>query len=258
MIYHCNGGLTITSPIVSCEMEAGFQRRQAELSCHYSHFRWKHMFTGRITWTTCLATTHLQDLVHACLQRSMPNLCRQCTFHLKCMATCCDSCLASRWGLEGHRLLSGVLFIDVSLSSNYAEIFRIVRFNCVCHLELQNLKASWLFWHHVFLFMNNIWIWLYTTHLPAASLWISWTAGLVRPVTGSPAVRSFLDDASSSIFIVIILRQFRRPVFGWRLCGCYHHQHQQYVHEHEQGHQNEQQQQQQQENISNHNQAPLH
>lgn len=142
MIYHCNGGLTITSPIVSCEMEAGFQRRQAELSCHYSHLGWKHMFTGRITWTTCLATTHLQDLVHACLQRSMPNLCRQCTFHLKCMATCCDSCLASRWGLEGHRLLSGVLFIDVSLSSNYAEIFRIVRFNCVCHLELQNLKAS--------------------------------------------------------------------------------------------------------------------
>lgn len=95
MIYHSNGGLTITSPIVSCEMEAGFQRCQAELSCHYGMEAC--VFGGRITWTTSLATTHLQDLVHACLQRSMPNLCRQCTSHLKCMATCCDSCLASRW-----------------------------------------------------------------------------------------------------------------------------------------------------------------
>ena len=180
----------------------------------------------------------------ACLQRSIPNLCRQCTFHLKCMATCCDSCLASRWGLEEHRLLSGVLFIDVHCQAIYAEIFRIVHLNCVT----LNFKISKLhdFFGTMFfcsLIISGFGCTIHTSpQLPLGSLEL---AGLVRPVTGSPAVRSFLDDASSSIFIVIILRQSRQPVLGWRLCGCHRHQ-------------NQQQQQQQQENISNHSQAPLH
>ena len=151
-----------------------------------------------------------------------------------------------RGGIGGTSVAQRCAIHRCSLSSNYADIFR-VRFSCVT----LNFKISKL---HDFFGTMFFCSWIIsgfccTIHtspqLPLGSLELPDLLGLVRPVTGSPAVRSFLDDASSSIFIVIILRQSRRPVLGWRLCGCYRHQ-------------NQQQQQQQQENISNHSPAPLH